>query len=221
MARSMGWFSMTDKRTPQRDEKAAAAEPATDSYSVDPLQLVRRIEGKGPAPVHLWDPPYCGDMDMIIRRDGSWIHEGTAIRRAAMVQLFASVLKREGDNYYLVTPVEKIGIEVEDCPFVACEMDVEGSGKSQKLRFTTNVGETVVAGPEHQIRVEVSAESAEPHPLIHIRNGLNALINRAVFYRLVDLAEQTEIGTDGEAEILTCIYSDGLLFELGRQKKGS
>lgn len=188
---------------------------------VDPLQLARRIQGKGPAPVHLWDPPFCGDMDLVIRRDGSWIHEGAPIRRAAMVQLFASVLKREENSYYLVTPVEKVRIKVEDCPFVACEMEAEGSGESQILRFTTNTGETVVAGAQHQITVEVDHDNGEPHPVLHVRSGLNALINRAVFYRLVDLAEQSETGKGNKAEVVTGIYSDGAFFELGRHGKNS
>lgn len=217
--------SVQDKLFPTGDKKSEVVALATDSSNVDPFQLVRRIEGggegKGPAPVHLWDPPFCGDMDMVIRRDGSWIHEGKPIRREAMVRLFASILKFEDNNYYLVTPVEKVGIEVEDCPFVACEMDTEGSGQSRMLRFTTNTGETVVAGPGHQISVEVDQDSDEPHPVLHVRDGLNALINRAVFYRLVDLAEQTETGAGGEIEVITGIYSDGAFFELGRHGKGN
>lgn len=213
--------SVQDKTFPSRDKKSEVIALATDSSSVDPFQLARRIKGKGPAPVHLWDPPFCGDMDMVIRRDGCWIHEGQPIRREAMVRLFASILKFEDGNYYLVTPVEKVRIEVEDCPFVACEMDVEGSGKSRMLRFTTNTGETVVAGPQHQIKVEVNQDSDEPHPILHVRSGLNALINRAVFYRLVDLAEQSETGTGSEIDVITGIYSDGSFFELGRHSKSS
>jgi len=133
-----------------------------------------------------------------------------------MVQLFSSVLKLEDDgDYYLVTPVEKVRISVEDCPFVACEMDVQGSGESQILRFTTNTGESIVAGKGHQIKVEVDPLTDEPHPTVHVRSGLNALINRAVFYRLVNLAQQSE---DAELSI-TGIFSDGCFFELGRQQK--
>ena len=214
IAGSGGLGSVQDKTFPCGDKKSEVVTLATDSSSVDPFQLARSIEGKGPAPVHLWDPPFCGDMDMVIRRDGSWIHEGKPIRREAMVRLFASILKFEDNNYYLVTPVEKLGIEVEDCPFVACEMDTEGSGQSRILRFTTNTGETVVAGPGHQIKVDVDPRSGEPHPVLHVRDGLNALINRAVFYRLVDLAEQREAATGGE--VVTGIYSGGAFFELGR-----
>ena len=175
--------------------------------------MVRRIKGRGPAPVHLWDPPFCGDMDMEIARDGSWIHEGKAIRRAALVALFASVLKREEDGqYYLVTPVEKVRIRVVDCPFVIVDMDVEGEGSLQNLTFTTNTGEKVVAGADHRLSIQVQAEGGEPHPIVHVRSGLNALINRAVFYRLIELAQSriTE-----SAEPLMGIWSGGEFFALG------
>ena len=155
--------------------------------------MVRKIKGRGPAPVHLWDPPFCGDMDMLIARDGTWIHEGKPILRKALVELFASVLKITDDGeYYLVTPVEKVRIRVEDCPFVALDMDVEGKHSRQKLIFTTNVGEKVTAGKDHRLTIQVHPETGEPHPILHVRNGLNALINRAVFYRLVDLAQPRE-----------------------------
>ena len=163
--------------------------------------------------MHLWDPPFCGDMDMLIARDGSWIHEGKPIRRTAMVNLFASILKLEDDGeYYLVTPVEKVRIRVQDCPFIATAMDTVGSGKSQSLVFTTNIGETVTVDSEHPIVVQEDEVSGEPHPTVHVRDGLNALINRAVFYRLVELAEQQEI----ESEIVTGVWSEGAFFELGR-----
>ncbi len=187
---------------------------ATDSpgTAVDPFESLRKIKSRGPAPVHLWDPPFCGDMDMVIARDGTWVHEGQPIRRPAMVKLFASVLKLEDDgDYYLVTPVEKVRIQVQDCPFVALEMEVEGEGegRQQNLTFTTNAGEVVTAGAEHPIRIGVNPETAEPHPVVHVRSGLNALINRAVFYRLVDLMEprKTQSG-----QLLTGIYSDGEFF---------
>ena len=174
--------------------------------------MVRKIKGRGPAPVHLWDPPFCGDMDMVVARDGTWIHEGKPIRRAALVELFASVLKIADDGeYYLVTPVEKVRIQVEDCPFVALDMDVQGEGSQQRLIFTTNIGEKVVASEEHLLTIQVDPDSGEPHPSIHVRSGLNALINRAVFYRLVDLA------VPGEAESglsAMGIWSDGQFFAL-------
>lgn len=177
----------------------------------DPFEMVRKIKTRGPAPVHLWDPPCCGEMDMLIARDGSWIHEGKPIRRAAMVALFASVLKREGDEYYLVTPVEKVKIRVEDCPFVAQQMDASGQGESQRLTFKTNLGETAVADAEHPLSIDTDPETGEPHPRIHIRSGLDALINRAVFYRLVNLAESGET-SDGESRM--GVWSGGSFFPL-------
>lgn len=179
---------------------------------IDPFELVRKIKGRGPAPVHLWDPPFCGDMDMVVSRDGSWVHEGKPIRRAALVNLFASVLKLEEDGeYYLVTPVEKVRIRVEDCPFIAQEMDVSGEGSEQKLIFTTNIGEQVTADAEHPLRIDVHPQTGEPHPTVHVRSGLNALINRAVFYRLVDLAQPA---ADGSGESTMGIWSGGIFFPI-------
>ena len=174
--------------------------------------MVRKIKGRGPAPVHLWDPPFCGDMDMIIARDGTWIHEGKPIRRTALVKLFASLLKiAEDGDYYLVTPVEKVRIKVEDCPFVALNMDVEGEGSRQNLIFTTNIGEKVAVGQEHPLNIQVDPDSGEPHPSINVRNGLDALINRAVFYRLIDLAVPVEAESGQSA---MGIWSGGQLFVL-------
>lgn len=182
---------------------------------IDPFAMVRKIKRKGPAPVHLWDPPFCGDMDMLIARDGSWIHEGRAIKRKAMIELFASVLMRDNEgDYYLVTPVEKVRIKVEDCPFVAVAMEVEGRGAQQQLHFTTNLGESVLAGELHAIRIEIDEATDEPHPIIHVRNGLNALINRAVFYRLIELSEQHVEGN----QIITGVHSGGVFFEFDRQE---
>lgn len=131
---------------------------------------------------------------MQIRRDGTWVHEGKPIRRPAMVQLFASVLKKEGDNFFLVTPVEKVGIQVEDCPFLIIAMEVEHTKGHQNLRFTTNTEEQVVADEEHPLRVQTNSANGEPHPTVHIRGGLNGLIVRSVFYRLVELAETEPAG---------------------------
>ena len=130
-----------------------------------------------------------------------------------MVELFASVLKiADDDKYYLVTPVEKVRIQVEDCPFVALDMDVQGEGSQQRLTFTTNLGEKVVAGEEHLLSIQVDPDSGEPHPSIHVRSGLDALINRAVFYRLVDLAVPSEAETGRSA---MGIWSSGQFFTLG------
>ena len=148
---------------------------------------------KGPPPVHLWNPPFCGDLDMRIGRDGMWWYLGTPIGRLEMVKLFASVLKLEDGKYFLVTPVEKIGIRVDDAPFVAVDFTVEGEGEAQVLTFETNVGDFTAAGPENPIRVVRDPETGEPSPYVHVRRGLEALIDRKSFYRLVDIGEHREV----------------------------
>ncbi|MEP4249862.1 DUF1285 domain-containing protein [Tateyamaria sp.] len=142
---------------------------------------------RGLPPVHLWNPPFCGDLDMRIARDGTWFYQGTPIGRPGLVKLFSSILKREDGKYFLVTPVEKVGITVDDAPFVAQDFEVSGTGMGQVLTFTTHVGDTAVAGPDHPIRVERDAETGEPSPYVLIRADLEALIDRKSFYRLVDL----------------------------------
>jgi len=146
-----------------------------------------RASKKGPPPVHLWNPPFCGDLDMEIRADGSWFYNGTPIGRPEMVRLFASILKREGNDYFLVTPVEKVGIRVVDAPFIAVDAEI-----GETIVFTTNVGDRVTAGPEHAIELRGTAE--EPRPYVHIRRGLWALIDRKTFYRLADAAMPGENG---------------------------
>lgn len=151
---------------------------------------------KGPAPVHLWNPPFCGDIDMRIARDGTWFYLGTPIGRPAMVRLFSSILKREGDSYFLVTPVEKVGIRVDDVPFVAVDCDITGTGQQQVLTFHTHVGDTATAGPDHNLRVVRDVTTGEPSPYLHIRAGLEARIDRKTFYRLVELGEHAPLGTE-------------------------
>ena len=146
-----------------------------------------RAATSGPPPVHLWDPPFCGDMDMEIRADGSWIHEGRPIARPEMVRLFASILKREGDAYFLVTPVEKLGIRVKDAPFVAIDVEI-----GDDIHFLTNVGDRITAGPDHAI--ELRGTNDAPRPYVHVRRGLWALIDRKTFYRLADAAMSGEAG---------------------------
>ncbi|MDD8023507.1 MAG: DUF1285 domain-containing protein [Paracoccaceae bacterium] len=172
-------------------------------------QAASTASRKGPPPVHLWNPPFCGDMDMEIRRDGTWFYLGTPIGRPALVRLFASILKLEDGKYFLVTPVEKVGIRVVDAPFVAVDCDISGAGAAQTLRFTTNVGDTVVAGPDHPIRVVRDAEG-EPSPYVHIRRGLEALIDRKTFYRLVDHAVP---GAHEGVEWLG-LWSEGVFFPI-------
>ncbi len=148
---------------------------------------VRASKTRGLPPVHLWNPPFCGDLDIRIARDGSWYYLGSPIGRPALVKLFSSILKKEDGKYFLVTPVEKVGITVDDAPFVAVDVEAEGDGSEQVLRFTTHVGDEATAGPDHPIRVERDPESGEPAPYVLIRANLEALIDRKSFYRLVDL----------------------------------
>lgn len=150
-------------------------------------RAARAAARKGPPPVHLWNPPFCGDLDMHIARDGTWFYNGTPIGRAPLVRLFSSILKLEDGRYYLVTPVEKVGITVEDAPFVATDFEVDAAGPDQVIRFTTHVGDEAAAGPDNPIRVARDPETGEPSPYVHIRAGLEALIDRKSFYRLVEI----------------------------------
>jgi hypothetical protein len=159
---------------------------------------------RGPPPVHLWNPPFCGDLDMRIAADGSWWYLGTPIVRPALVRLFASVLRRDGDRFYLVTPVEKVGITVDDAPFVVVDIRAEGD----RLIFTTNVGDEAVAGPENTIRFAETPRG--PRPYIHVRRGLEALIDRKTYYRMVEAAETRII--DGVERI--GVASSGAFFPI-------
>ena len=154
----------------------------------------RRAGVKGPPPVHLWNPPFCGDLDMRIAADGTWYYLETPIGRPALVRLFASVIKREADRYFLVTPVEKCGITVDDAPFLAVEMRVEDAGPHRVLQFRTNVDDWVACGPGHALRFEPEAETGGLKPYIHVRRDLWAKVTRALFYDLVELGEEREIG---------------------------
>jgi hypothetical protein len=149
---------------------------------------------KGPPPVHLWNPPFCGDLDMRIAADGTWFYLKTPIGRPALVKLFASVLKREGDKYFLVTPVEKCGIAVDDVPFMAVELRVERSGREQTLCFRTNVDDWVACGKDHALRFEPEAGTGGLRPYLHVRSDLWARVKRALFYDLVELGEERDVG---------------------------
>jgi len=149
----------------------------------------RQAPGRGLPPVHLWNPAHSGEIDIVIRRDGSWWHEGARIGRERLVRLFSTVLRKDPDGIWLVTPVEKMKIAVEDAPFVAVRVDrIERDDGEPVLRFLTNVGDEVEAGAENPIRVATDA-AGEPRPYVHVRRGLEALISRPVFYELVEMAE--------------------------------
>lgn len=171
------------------------------------VQAAKQAPGRGLPPVHLWHPAHCGDIDIVIKRDGTWFHEGTPIGREALVRLFSTVLRLDPDGIHLVTPGEKLKITVEDAPFIAVRVDREGG----VLRFTTNVGDTVEAGPENAIRVEADPESGEPAPYVHVRRGLEARINRPVFYELVEMAEER----DTPAGPQLGVESYGVFFAVG------
>lgn len=149
---------------------------------------------KGLPPVERWNPPFCGDIDMRIALDGTWFYQKTPIGRPALVKLFASVLKREGDKYFLVTPVEKVGLVVEEAPFLAVELKVNHDPRGQVLAFRTNVDDWVEAGPGHALRFEPEPETGGLKPYLHVRRDLWAKVTRALFYDLVELGEEREVG---------------------------
>lgn len=166
---------------------------ASSSSTPDPsppaaglADLAARVGARrGLPPVHLWNPAHCGDIDIVIRADGTWMHEGRPIRRPELVRLFSTVLRKDPDGFHLVTPVEKLCITVEDAPFQAVRLD----RREDALVFTTDVGDEVAAGPDDPIRVETDPATGEPAPYVHVRRGLEARIVRPVFYELVELAE--------------------------------
>ena len=174
--------------------KGVLAKP-TDAAALSALISRAARAEKGAPPVDRWNPPFCGDLDMEIKADGTWFYLGTPIGRMPLVQLFSSVLRRDEDGRtYLVTPVEKVGIRVEDAPFLAVELAVTGEGEAQALTFRTNVGDVVEAGPEHPIRFLEEPATGGTKPYLHVRGRLEALVARAVTYELVALGEEMEIG---------------------------
>ena len=166
--------------------------------------VTKAAKGQGPAPVHLWNPPFCGDLDMRIARDGTWFYLGTPIGRKRLVKLFSTIIRKDGSDYFLVTPVEKVGIKVDDAPFVA----VDFNAADKVITFTTNVGDTVQAGPDNPIRIVLNPDHGEPSPYILVRSNLEALIDRKSFYRLVD---QGEAGTVNGIEWFG-VWSSGVFF---------
>lgn len=164
-----------------------------------------------PAPVDSWNPPFCGSIDIRIRRDGVWLHEGEVMRRPALVVLFSRVLKREGDAYFLVTPAEKLQITVEDAPFLATELSVDGEGPEQYLTFTTNVGDQVIAGAGHALRFNALKAASASAPYVHVRRDLWARLTRPVYYALVELA-QTRHEPEGDQ---FGVWSAGEFFSFG------
>jgi uncharacterized protein len=170
------------------------AKQRRDRPVIDDIAGIARQESrKGLPPVHLWNPPFCGGLDMRIAADGTWYYLGTPIGRPALVKLFASVLKREGDQYFLVTPVEKVGIIVEEAPFLAVEMSVERDGRGNVLHFRTNVDDLVACGRGHALRFAAQGKTGGVKPYLHVRRDLWAKLTRPVFYQLVELGEERDI----------------------------
>lgn len=167
--------------------KAMSKETFTSPSPESLAEAAKRARGKGLPPVHDWNPDFSGDLDMRIARDGTWFYQGTPINRPALVRLFSTILRREGDDFFLVTPVEKWRITVDDAPFVAVDVEAEGAGDARQLVFETNVGDRVAAGPDNPIRVERDPETGEPAPYVMVRDGLEALIDRKSFYRMVEM----------------------------------
>lgn len=168
--------------------------------------------GRKLPPVEKWNPAHCGEIDMRIARDGTWFYLGTPIGRPALVRLFSTILRREDDgSYVLVTPVEKVQLKVEDVPFIAVRVDAEGAGHDRRLRFLTNVGDELIAGPQHPLRVAYRG-AGEPQPYVHVRGRLEARLSRPVFYELVGMAEE-HVQSDGRREL--GVWSSGQYFSLG------
>lgn len=171
------------------------------------VEAARSAGKRGLPPVHLWNPDHCGDIDIVIKKNGLWFHEGTPIGREALVRLFSTVLRKDSDGFHLVTPMEKMKITVEDAPFIAVRVD----RRDDVLSFTTNVGDEVEAGPDNPIRVETDPHTGEPRPYLHVRRGLEALIARPVFYELVEMAREC----DTAAGRRFCVTSHGEAFVVG------
>ncbi len=170
---------------------------------------VHEKDGKGLPPVDNWHPDFCGDIDMEIKRDGTWFYMGTPIGRKRLVRLFSTVLRKDEDGKtYLVTPVEKIGIRIEDAPFTIVEMNAEGDGDQRKLTFRTNVGDVVEAGKDNPLRFETVEENDGIKPYVLVRGRLEALVNRSVMYELVSHGEEVEI----EGEKVFALRSNGVVF---------
>ncbi len=173
-------------------------------------QLEVLLDAQSYPPVQQWHPARNGVIDIRIDAQGSWFHEGVKITRAPLVRLFSTILRKDPDGYCLVTPAERLRIEVVDVPFVAVDVERRGSGGQQSLLFTTNVGDYVLAGPAHPIRVESPA--TDPRPYLHVRDGLEARISRPVYYRLAELCEATP---DERGDTAYWLRSDGGRFRFG------
>jgi hypothetical protein len=188
-------FKAKNKHSPE-EVSIAMSDIDTLFETLTNLQKQKRLP-----PLHSWKPARVGEIDIKIDREGNWFHEGTLIKRQPLIDLFATILRKENDVYYLVTPVEQMAIVVEEVPFLAIDLDIRGEGRNKELLFSTNVGDFVLAGEQHPIYMR------SERPFIDIRDGLVARIQRSVFYRLV------EQGTEEGGALI--VYSQGARFDLG------
>jgi hypothetical protein len=191
----------------------------TETTRIQGLESLLRAGAAGRLPpVEQWDPPYCGDIGMAIRSDGVWMYQGSPIGRAALVKLFASVLRRDADGrYYLVTPAEKVDVSVEDAPFLAVEMQVDGeAGRARQLVFRTNVDDIVKCGPANPLTFRLEASSGGLKPYLLVRGRLEALVTRALYYDLVELAVPGDDVSPNESdnEPRLVVWSGGRAFPL-------
>jgi hypothetical protein len=179
------------------DDAGKAAGAARETGALERLSaaLGAVARGKGPPPVERWNPPYCGEIDMRIATDGTWFYNGTPIGRLPLVRLFASILRRDPERYVLVTPVERVGITVEDAPFQAVEMAVEGDGADRQIAFRTNVDDLVNVGPDHPLRFDRDATGAVK-PYVRVRGALWARITRSLTYDLIAIGEERDLEGD-------------------------
>ena len=181
-------------------------EPLPDLAALSLAEIAQLAADRRLPPVERWNPERCGDSEMRIARDGTWFHQGSPIGRPAMVRLFSTVLRREpSGGFVLVTPVEKLDIAVEDAPFVATTMKVEGAGRDARVAFQLNTGDLVTAGPAHPLRFAEGEDG--PRPYLHVRGGLEALVARSLYY---ELAERALDGGDAPPGI----WSDGAFFPI-------
>ncbi len=188
---------------------------AKTKAGLEPARILEHAEsymGKGLPPVNQWHPQAVGAVDIFIARNGQWFYNGSPMEREALVRLFSTVLRKDEDGcHYLVTPVEKMKIQVEDVPFVALTLRVDGHGREQQLYLLTGVGDEVLLGPDHPLRVELDPASQEPAPYVLVRGRLEALVSRSVYYQLADLVEPME--QDGQT--LLGVWSAGQFHVLG------
>lgn len=184
-------------------------EPSPDLSKLSLADIAQLVSERRLPPVEQWNPDHCGDSEMRISSDGTWFHQGSPIGRKEMVRLFSTILRREADgSFVLVTPVEKLSIAVDDAPFIATELTSEGEGEARKLAFSLNTGDLVMADADH--RLEIRGTSEEPRPYLHVRNGLEALIARPVFYELASIA----IDEQHDTARIAGVWSNGVYFPM-------